>query len=82
MPKLSYMQRREHRSTLRSQSEIYGPRVTWPILHWGFGLKLCKGRNECEGVGVGGGREAVCFDYFLLEGDDLRGGRGPVTSLT
>lgn len=28
------------------------------------------------GGGGGGGREAVCFDYFLLEGDDLRGGAG------
>lgn len=37
---------------------------------------------SARGWGWGGGREAVCFDYFLLEGDDLRGGRGPATSLT
>lgn len=70
MPKLSYMQRREHRSTLRSLSEIYGPWVTWPILHLGFGLSCVKGGMSVEGGG------AVCFDYFLLEGDDLRGGGG------
>lgn len=35
----------------------------------GVWFELCKGRNEC----VWGG--AVCFDYFLLEGDDLGRGR-------
>lgn len=34
MPKLSYMQSRERRSTLWSLGKIYGPRVTRPILHW------------------------------------------------
>lgn len=34
MPKLSYMQSQERRSTLWSLGEIYGPRVTRPILHW------------------------------------------------
>lgn len=60
MPKLSYMQRREHHSTLRPQSEIYGPRVTRPILHWGFGLSRAKGAMS---VFEGGGREGgPCFD--------------------
>lgn len=33
----------------------------------GVWFELCKGRNECVCVGV-------CFDYFLVEGDDLGGG--------
>lgn len=36
----------------------------------GVWFEPCKGRNEL----VGGG--AVCFDYFLLEGEDLRGQGG------
>lgn len=38
----------------------------------GVWFELCKGRKEREGWWWG----AECFDYFLLEGDDLRGRRG------
>lgn len=79
MPKLSYMQRREHHSTLRPQSQIYGPRLTRPILHWGFGLGRAKGAmSVCVCFrGVTGRR--LCFDYIFLKLGDLRvgGGGGP-----
>lgn len=70
------MQRREHHSTLRPQSEIYGPRVTQPILHWGFGLSCAK-----EALSVWGAKEeGVCvLIIFFLKLEDLGGGRSVLT---
>lgn len=50
----------------------------------GVWFELCKGRNDsvCMCVCYFEEGVAVCFDYFLLEGDDLRGGGLAGTSLT
>lgn len=42
----------------------------------GVWFEPCKGRNELVGGGGGSAGGAVCFDYFLLEGEDLRGQGG------